>query len=104
MELHAAASCLVDAAIGAAGDVDTAVVMLRTASGKLCQISNSRRATYGYDQRIEAHGAKGLLRAGNVTATTSVNWRTVPGSSPIRRCRSSWNAMPRRIARNSMRS
>ena len=69
-ELHAAASCLVDAAMGAAGDVDTAVVTLRTASGKLCQISNSRRATYGYDQRIEAHGAKGLLRAGNVTATT----------------------------------
>jgi myo-inositol 2-dehydrogenase/D-chiro-inositol 1-dehydrogenase len=45
-------------------------VTLRTASGKLCQISNSRRATYGYDQRIEAHGSKGLLRAGNVTATT----------------------------------
>jgi myo-inositol 2-dehydrogenase/D-chiro-inositol 1-dehydrogenase len=70
VELHAAASCLVDPAIGAAGDVDTAVVTLRTASGKLCQISNSRRATYGYDQRIEAHGARGLLRAGNVTATT----------------------------------
>jgi myo-inositol 2-dehydrogenase/D-chiro-inositol 1-dehydrogenase len=69
-ELHAAASCLVDSAMGAAGDVDTAVVTLRTASGKLCQISNSRRATYGYDQRIEAHGAKGLLRAGNITATT----------------------------------
>jgi myo-inositol 2-dehydrogenase/D-chiro-inositol 1-dehydrogenase len=69
-EVRAAASCLVDPAIGAAGDVDTAVVTLRTASGKLCQISNSRRATYGYDQRIEAHGAKGLLRAGNVTATT----------------------------------
>jgi myo-inositol 2-dehydrogenase/D-chiro-inositol 1-dehydrogenase len=70
VEVHAAASCLVDAAIGAAGDVDTAVVTLRTAGGRLCQISNSRRATYGYDQRIEAHGAKGLLRAGNVTATT----------------------------------
>ncbi len=68
--LHAAASCLVDASIAAAGDVDSAVVTLRTASGLLCQISNSRRATYGYDQRIEAHGAKGLLRAGNVTQTT----------------------------------
>jgi myo-inositol 2-dehydrogenase/D-chiro-inositol 1-dehydrogenase len=66
----AAASCLVDPAIGAAGDVDTAVVTLRTASGRLCQISNSRRATYGYDQRIEAHGSAGLLRAGNVVATT----------------------------------
>jgi myo-inositol 2-dehydrogenase/D-chiro-inositol 1-dehydrogenase len=68
--LHAAASCLVDQSIAAAGDVDTAVVTLRTASGKLCQISNSRRASYGYDQRIEVHGSKGMLRAGNVTATT----------------------------------
>jgi myo-inositol 2-dehydrogenase/D-chiro-inositol 1-dehydrogenase len=66
----AAASCLIDPAIGAAGDVDTAVVTLRTASGRLCQISNSRRATYGYDQRIEAHGATGMLRAGNVFPTT----------------------------------
>lgn len=70
IDVHAAASCLVDPAIATAGDVDTAVVTLRTASGRLCQISNSRRAAYGYDQRIEAHGAKGLLRAGNVTATT----------------------------------
>ena len=70
VELHASASCLVDPAIGTAGDVDTAIATLRTASGKLCQISNSRRATYGYDQRIEAHGEKGMLRAGNVTATT----------------------------------
>ncbi len=70
IEVFAAASVMVDPAIGAAGDVDTAVVTLRTASGALCQISNSRRASYGYDQRIEAHGAAGLLRAGNVTATT----------------------------------
>ena len=70
VELYAAASVMVDPAIGAAGDVDTAMVTLKTASGKLCQINNSRRATYGYDQRIEAHGALGLLRAGNQTATT----------------------------------
>ena len=70
VEVIAAASCLVDSAIGAAGDVDTAVVTLRTASGRLCQISNSRRASYGYDQRIEVHGAKGMLRAGNVLPTT----------------------------------
>ena len=44
--------------------------MLKTASGKICQISNSRRATYGYDQRIEVHGSKGLLSAGNVHETT----------------------------------
>jgi myo-inositol 2-dehydrogenase / D-chiro-inositol 1-dehydrogenase len=70
VEVSAAAACLVDPAIGAAGDVDTAVVMLRTASGRLCQISNSRRASYGYDQRIEVHGANGMLRAGNVLPTT----------------------------------
>lgn len=70
VELFAAASCLVDPGIAAAGDVDTAIVTLRTAGGRLCQISNSRRAVYGYDQRIEAHGASGMLRAGNVTAST----------------------------------
>ena len=62
----ATGSCLVDPDIGAAGDVDTAAVMLQTASGKICQISNSRRATYGYDQRVEVHGSKGMLRADNM--------------------------------------
>src|SRR4029453_14839584 len=41
-----------------------------TGSGKIAQISNSRRATYGYDQRIEVHGSLGLLAAGNQRATT----------------------------------
>jgi myo-inositol 2-dehydrogenase/D-chiro-inositol 1-dehydrogenase len=70
VEVHAVASALVDPAIGAAGDVDTAAVLLKTASGKIAQISCSRRATYGYDQRIEAHGSRGMLRAGNVPVTT----------------------------------
>ena len=70
VSVYAAASVLVDPAIGTAGDVDTAMVTLRTASGRLCQISKSRRATYGYDQRIEAHGAAGMLRAGNVPVST----------------------------------
>ena len=69
-ELFAAASVLVDPAIGEAGDVDTAVVMLRFESGALCQISNSRRAVYGYDQRIEVLGSKGALQAGNVAEST----------------------------------
>jgi myo-inositol 2-dehydrogenase/D-chiro-inositol 1-dehydrogenase len=63
-------SALVDPAIGKAGDVDTAVVILQTRSGKVCEISNSRRATYGYDQRVEAHGAKGMVAAGNIRETT----------------------------------
>jgi myo-inositol 2-dehydrogenase/D-chiro-inositol 1-dehydrogenase len=70
VELTAAASCLVDDEIGRADDFDTAVVTLKTASGKLCQISNSRRATYGYDQRIEVHGSKGMLRADNMLEHT----------------------------------
>jgi myo-inositol 2-dehydrogenase/D-chiro-inositol 1-dehydrogenase len=70
VEVHAVGSVMVDPEIGKAGDVDTAMVMLRTASGKLCQISNSRRATYGYDQRIEVHGSEGMIRAGNIHETT----------------------------------
>jgi len=70
VEVHAVGSVLVDPAIGKAGDVDTAMVMLKTKTGKLCQISCSRRATYGYDQRVEVHGSTGLLRAGNVHETT----------------------------------
>ena len=70
VRVYAAGSCLFDPEIGAAGDVDTAMVTLTTATGTLCQISNSRRAAYGYDHRIEAHGSGGLLRAGNQTATT----------------------------------
>ena len=66
VEISAVGSCLVDPEIGDAGDFDTAAVTLKTASGKICQISNSRRATYGYDQRVEVHGAKGMLRADNV--------------------------------------
>ena len=70
IEVHAVASNLVDPAIGRAGDVDTAAVMMKTGSGRIAQISNSRRATYGYDQRIEVHGSLGLLAAGNHRTTT----------------------------------
>ncbi|MSP67615.1 MAG: inositol 2-dehydrogenase [Alphaproteobacteria bacterium] len=70
VEVHAVGAALIDPAVGRAGDVDTAAVLLKTASGRIAQISNSRRATYGYDQRIEVHGSKGLLAAGNVPETT----------------------------------
>jgi len=69
-EVFAVGSCLVDPAIGKLGDIDTAAVTLTTASGAICQITNSRRAVYGYDQRIEVFGAGGMLRAGNRTDTT----------------------------------
>jgi len=61
----ASASVLVDPEIGALGDFDSANVILTSASGKQCAISNSRRATYGYDQRIEVHGSLGMVRAQN---------------------------------------
>lgn len=70
VRLHAMGAALVDPAIGAAGDVDTAAVVLTTETGRICQISNSRRAAYGYDQRIEVHGQKGMLRAENQLETT----------------------------------
>ena len=70
VEVFALGSALVDKAIGEAGDVDTGAVVMKTASGRIAQISNSRRATYGYDQRIEVHGSKGMLRAGNIHETT----------------------------------
>lgn len=70
VEVVAKASCLVDPQIGAAGDVDTAMVILRTQSGALCHINNSRRAVYGYDQRVEVFGSKGMLRTENQRATT----------------------------------
>lgn len=68
--VNALGSALVDKAIGEAGDVDTAAVQMRTASGRIAVITNSRRATYGYDQRIEAHGALGMIHAKNIHETS----------------------------------
>ena len=60
-ELHVYADSLVDPAIGEAGDVDTAVISMRFENGALGFIENSRRAVYGYDQRVEVLGSKGML-------------------------------------------
>lgn len=74
VEVFAAGSCLVDPEIGKLGDVDTARTMLRTASGRLCVIANSRRSGFGYDQRIEAYASAGMVRADNVTESTVQVW------------------------------
>ena len=63
--VQAAASVLTDPEIGNRGDFDSANAILRTASGKQCTITNSRRATFGYDQRIEVHGSAGSVAADN---------------------------------------
>lgn len=74
MEVYATGSCLVDPEIGKLGDVDTARTVLKTASGRICVISNSRRSGFGYDQRIEAYASGGMVRADNVTESTVQVW------------------------------
>lgn len=74
VSVFASASNLVDPAIGEAGDFDMAKVILRTAGGKMCVISNTRRSGYGYDQRIEAYGQKGRLATNNMTETQVESW------------------------------
>ncbi|GAB4286847.1 MAG: inositol 2-dehydrogenase [Oscillatoriaceae cyanobacterium] len=69
-EIFATASCLVNPEIAQLGDADTAMIILKTISGKLAHINVSRRAVYGYDQRIEVFGAAGMVRAHNHTPTT----------------------------------
>ena len=66
ISIFAQGSNLVDPAIGAAGDIDTAFVVMEFPSGALATISNTRRSGYGYDQRLELHGEKGLLQAHNM--------------------------------------
>lgn len=68
-EVYASATCLVDPAIGEAGDVDTAIITLKFENGALGVIDNSRRAAYGYDQRIEVFGSNGAAVASNDTDT-----------------------------------
>ena len=64
--IAATGSSIVDPKIGEAGDVDTAVATLSYANGAVAVIKNSRRAVYGYDQRVELLGSEGLLQAQNV--------------------------------------
>ncbi len=71
-EVHAYGAVLVDPEIGKAGDIDTAVISLKFANGALGIIENSRKAVYGYDQRVEVFGAKGTAMADNNTPTSMV--------------------------------
>ena len=84
VSVSATGSCIVDPAIGAAGDVDTAVVTLSYADGRIAVIKNSRRAVYGYDQRVELLGSEGLLQAQNMLENTVVKSTTagVTGAKP----------------------
>lgn len=65
-EVFALGNALIDSALGAElNEVDSAMFVLRTASGKQCHINNSRTAVYGYDQRVELMGSKGMLISDN---------------------------------------
>ncbi len=72
VSISASGACLVNPEIGRAGDIDTAVVTLSYADGKIAVIKNSRRAAYGYDQRLELLGADGLLQAQNMLENTVI--------------------------------
>jgi myo-inositol 2-dehydrogenase / D-chiro-inositol 1-dehydrogenase len=69
VEVYAVGSSLFDEGVGKEGYVDTAAALLKTTRGAICQISCLRRASYGFDQRVEAHGSKGALRAANIHLT-----------------------------------
>ena len=73
-EVTAAGSVLVDPGIGEAGDVDTAVVTLKFENGAIGIIDNSRKAVYGYDQRVEVFGSKGAAVNENDIPNTAVLW------------------------------
>lgn len=80
IEVMAYGSALIDPAIGAAGDIDTGMAILRTERGVLCHINCSRIASYGYDQRIEVLGTTGMVQAANRTPA-SVEVATAAGIS-----------------------
>ncbi|MFC4812232.1 inositol 2-dehydrogenase [Paenibacillus sp. GCM10023250] len=64
-EVYAMGGVLIDPAIGEMGDIDTAMISLKFANGAFGTIDNSRKACYGYDQRVEVFGADGCLTADN---------------------------------------
>lgn len=84
-EVYVEAAVLVDPAIGEAGDVDTAVITLKMENGAIAVIDNSRKAVYGYDQRAEVFGSKGMVAVTNDSASSAVisNAEGVTGEKPL---------------------
>jgi myo-inositol 2-dehydrogenase/D-chiro-inositol 1-dehydrogenase len=74
VEISAIGSRLVDPSLEELGDYDTVMVQMRTASGKQCQINCCRQAVYGYDQRFEVSGSKGMLLQDNLRPSTLRRW------------------------------
>lgn len=84
-QVYAAGAVLVDPQIGAAGDIDTAVITLRFANGAIGAIDNSRQAVYGYDQRVEVFGSAGMVSVGNQAPDTHLCYTAggVTASRPL---------------------
>jgi myo-inositol 2-dehydrogenase/D-chiro-inositol 1-dehydrogenase len=84
-EIYASGGVMVDPAIGEAGDIDTAVITLKYKNGVIGVIDNSRRAVYGYDQRVEVFGSKGSVVVANPTPHTAVysHADTVESAKPL---------------------
>ena len=84
-EIYVQSAVLVDPAIGEAGDVDTAVITIKMENGAIAVIDNSRRAAYGYDQRAEVFGSKGMAATTNDTQSSCVlsNAEGVTGEKPL---------------------
>ncbi|RBW55391.1 inositol 2-dehydrogenase [Ruegeria sp. A3M17] len=109
--ISAVGTSVVDPEIGQAGDVDTAVVTMTYLDGSLAVIKNSRRAAYGYDQRVELLGSKGLLQAHNVLENSVVKSTAdgVTGAKPtyffleryMAAYRAEWDAFTRAIQSGS---
>jgi myo-inositol 2-dehydrogenase/D-chiro-inositol 1-dehydrogenase len=83
--IYAAGGVMVDPAIGEAGDIDTTIITLHFANGVLGAIDNSRQAIYGYDQRVEVFGSKGMVACANDTPDSAVvsDATGVHGSLPL---------------------
>lgn len=84
-ELYVNSAVFVDPAIGEQGDVDTAIITMKMANGALAVIDNSRKAAYGYDQRAELFGSKGMVATSNDTVSSAVisNADGVTGEKPL---------------------
>lgn len=84
-ELYVNSTVLVDPAIGEQGDVDTAIITMKMANGALAVIDNSRKVAYGYDQRAELFGSKGMVATSNDTVSSAVisNADGVTGEKPL---------------------
>ena len=84
-EIYVQAAVLVDPAIGEAGDVDTAIITMKMENGSLVTIDNSRKAVYGYDQRVEVFGSEGMISVANDKISSAVisNAEGVTGEKPL---------------------